>query len=136
MILVKTGSSNLKTLYEYEPCMDKDIINELNELTSSNEEISKFLEISKTYVKFKHYTGFIPTKNYRIQVLPKIRNLDMDEKNSSNNLIRILLYVFSPPGVSIPKLEIKDDTKLDILDLIIRMYAITLEEQILQGSYS
>ncbi|WMT50542.1 MAG: hypothetical protein RE471_06045 [Ferroplasma sp.] len=129
------GSSNLKTLYEYEPCMDNDIIHELNELTSRNEELSKFMEITKTYVKFKHYTGFIPTKNYRIQVLPKIRNLDLDEKNSSNNLIRILLYVFSPPGASIPKVEIKDNTELDILDLIIRMYAITLGEQILQGAY-
>ena len=58
-----------------------------------------------------------------------------DTEESRQNLIRILLYVFSPAGLSIPKVEIEDNVKLDILDLIIRMYAITLEEQILQGAY-
>ena len=132
---MKPRSSNLKTLYEYEQCKDSDIVYELNELASSNEELYKFMEITSTYVKFRHYTGFIPTKNYRIQVLPKISKLDMDEKNSRDNLIGILLYIFSPPEVSIPKVEINDDAELDMLDLIIRMYAITLEEQILQGAY-
>ena len=88
---MKPVSSNLKTLYEYEECKDSDIVYELNELASSNEELYKFMEITSTYVKFRHYTGFIPTKNYRIQVLPKISKLDMDEKNSRDNLIRILL---------------------------------------------
>ena len=132
---MKPGSSNLKTLYEYEQCKDSDIVYELNELASSNEELYKFMEITSTYVKFRHYTGFIPTKNYRIQVLPKISKLDMDEKNSRGNLIGILVYIFSPPEISIPKVEINDDAELDMLDLIIRMYAITLEKQILQGAY-
>ena len=131
---MKSESNNLKTLYEYQTCTDTALLSDIKDLAFHEPDLLKYIEITRTGFKFKHYTGFIPTKNYRIQVLPKIMNSG-DTEESRQNLIRILLYVFSPAGLSIPKVEIEDNVKLDILDLIIRMYAITLEEQILQGAY-
>lgn len=133
---MRSSSINLKTLYEYEQCTDNDIVSELNELVSNNDELRKYMEITGKYVKFRHYAGFIPTKNYRIQVLPKIKNLEEGEEKSKENLIRILLYIFSSTGMELPQLEIKNnDNVLDIMELIIRLYALSLEEQILQGAY-
>ncbi len=121
------NSNNLKTLYEYEPCTDVDVIRELNELVSNNEGLIKYMEITSKYVKFRHYAGFIPTRNYRIQVLPKIRNLDEGENKIKENLIKFLLYVFSGMDMEFPQSKIKNNEDvLDIKEIIIRLYAISL----------
>lgn len=142
--MVKQSNDNLKTLYEYEPCTDEAVLSEFKYILSIKPELYKYMEIASNTVKFKHYTGFIRTRKYRIQILPKFLKIKADENDNEsdnesdnkNNLIRILMYVFFPTGTTIPKIEINNDKKdLDLQDLIIRLYAISFKEQILQGAY-
>lgn len=97
----------------------------------------KYMVSSKTEFRFRHHVGILQTKNFRIQVLPKIWKSDLRSKEYTlSNLIRLLMYAFAPPRLNVPETAISEERlDLDLFDLVIRLYATSLADQLSLGAY-
>ena len=138
VISLELSENLIRTVYENEAEReDHVLIEEILNLTQSITDYNKYLSASKTEFKFRHHVGFIQTDNYRIQVLPKIWKSNFQgEIYSVKNLIKLLLYAFAPPRFNVPQTDILlEKSDFDLFDLLIRLYATSLVDQLSIGAY-
>ena len=126
------------TIYENDTVHENQmLVKEILDLVQSIPYYSKYMAASKEEFRFRHHVGIIQTENFRIQVLPKIWKSDNQGKEyACSNLIKLLIYAFAPPRFNVPETAISEQrSDLDVFDLVIRLYATTLEDQLHLGAY-
>lgn len=138
MINLELSEETIRTIYENETeSRNQRLIEEVLGLTQFITDYDKYLSASKSEFRFRHHVGIIQTENYRIQVLPKIWKSNLHgEEYAISNLIKLLFYAFAPPRFNVHGTAISwERSDLDLFDLIIRLYATSLEEQLSLGVY-
>ncbi len=138
MINLILSEGTFKTIFENDTeSEDKRLIEEILDLTDILKDSDKYLTASREKFRFKHHVGVLQTRNYRILVLPKIWKEEGQDTNYANrNLIKLFLYAFSNPRFSDPEIDITTErSNLDLFELIIRLYATRLEDQLSMGVY-
>ncbi|MGC8581972.1 MAG: 5-methylcytosine restriction system specificity protein McrC, partial [Thermoplasmata archaeon] len=124
-------------IYEYEKIHDDILLKEIISLNGKNKKWSNFINIQKSTFYFKHYVGIVQIGNFRISILPKIwtkngKNIEETVKN----LFKMLLYTYHLPSFSEPALNISSSYEVnDIFELLVLLYANTLEKQMNEGIY-
>ena len=116
---------------------DQRLIDEVKNLAQFITDYDRYMSVFRAGFKFRHHVGIVQTENYTIQVLPKIWKSDpRGEKYSESNLVKLLLYAFAPPRVNVPGTDISlERSNLGLVDLLIRLYATSLEDQLSLGVY-
>ncbi|MGC9193629.1 MAG: McrC family protein [Thermoplasmata archaeon] len=131
-------------IYEYEKSYEKDIIKDISELMSGSHNYEKFVKISNDSIEFKHFVGLLQTKNYEINILPKVlRRKDINnnergqiDEETKKILMEMFLYAFLGPDLFKKQTKIKTlkpDTNL--FELLINFFSTTLEMELNQGIY-
>ncbi len=113
------------------------LVQEVLDLVQPIPYYGRYMTASKTEFRFRHHVGILQTENFRIHVLPKIWKSDLRSKEYAlSNLIRLLMYAFAPPRLNVPETAISEErSDLDLFDLVIRLYATSLEDQLSLGAY-
>lgn len=95
------------------------------------------MSVSNSGFRFRHHVGILRTESYSIQILPKIWKSDpIGKKSAESNLIKLLLYAFAPPRLNVPGTDVSWERRdLGLFDLLIRLYATSLEDQLSLGVY-
>ncbi|WP_048059390.1 McrC family protein [Picrophilus oshimae] len=121
---------------EYNKIRDEKLVEDLKELYLKDDRLSKFIKIDRSGIYFKHYVGTIQTSRYRVSILPKIWGEHLSDNDIIRNLFRLLIYTYQNPSLlkSETVLSIKSE-KSDILEILIRLYANSLEDQLRKGLY-
>lgn len=99
---------------------------------------SRFFILLHKKIKFKHYVGLIRVGNLNINILPKVDNLDVDEKKWHQVLTQMILFTkrFRHKRST---MSLLNKTNSSILDLYINEFYLEVEEVLRKGlrkSYS
>jgi 5-methylcytosine-specific restriction enzyme subunit McrC len=112
------------------------LVKEIHNLAGKTEYLDKFLVTKDNYFKFKHHVGILQTDKYRVRILPKIWKDNCPGRDYARNLVKLLLYAFSGKVKTPPETEMSAEINdLDLFELLMRLYAITLEDQLSMGAY-
>ena len=128
----------VRTIYENDTVKENQtLVQEVIDMAQVIPYYDKYITVSKAEFKLRHHVGIMQTENFRIQVLPKIWKSDLQgNEYASRNLIKLLLYAFAPPRFNVPEIDISGEkTDFDLLELVIRLYATSLEDQLSRGVY-
>lgn len=133
-------------LFEYEPVPVEHfsrLVADLAELSKSYEELQKYYYIDKKTLKFGHYVGFLRTRNYNIEILPKIwgeRHSYAQEKSverSVHHLVWLLMYSNIMPRSFKSFTTMKESfTKVGLFESLVYLYAKSLSMELGKGIYS
>ena len=138
MINLEQSEEVLITIFENETeNKDPRLIDEVQNLAQFITDYDRYMSVSRTGFRFRHHVGIVQTENYTIQVMPKVWKSDpRGEKYSESNLVKLLLYAFAPPRMNVPGTDISwERSDLGMVDLLIRLYAASLEDQLSIGVY-
>jgi 5-methylcytosine-specific restriction enzyme subunit McrC len=131
-------ADTVTTIFENETeNTDQRLTDEVQNLTQFITDYDRYLSVSRDGFRFRHHVGIVQTENYTIQVLPKIWKSDpRGEKHAEGNLMKLLLYAFAPPRLNVPGTDVSlERSDLGLFDLLIRLYATSLEDQLSLGAY-
>jgi len=135
-ILINFQKSCVDVIENEETLEPVELVKEIHKLAGRTEYLDKILVARDNYFKFKHHVGIIETDKYRVRVLPKIWRDNCPGRDCARNLVKLLLYAFSGGMITLPETQISSEINdLDLYELLIRLYASTLEDQLSMGAY-
>jgi len=129
--------TEIKTFYENEWIEENNLIEDIINIADQIPNYKEYFSIShkKNGIKFTHYVGILKTKNYTMQVLPKIWENEKRNEDSIN-FVKLLLYAFLDPKTRISDVLLSvEKNDMDIYELLIRLFSISLENEISLGVY-
>jgi 5-methylcytosine-specific restriction enzyme subunit McrC len=97
---------------------------------------SKFFELQRNGIKLKQFVGVIQAGNLTIEILPKIDNVEIDEKEEKSSWHRVLLEMYrhsTSVNLSVGQRAWLAREKGDLLTLYIRLFLDDVEKLTREG---
>lgn len=122
--------------FEYDPIREQSVIEDLTEIYLQNEALGKYFQVNKNWIKFRHFAGIVQTDRFKISIFPKIWERSSANRYAFKGLMRLLLYTYLSPAFLEDYLDLDGSYEQnDLLELLIMLFAVTLERELTQGIY-
>lgn len=133
-------SQSPETIYENQKVSNPDIEKELRDFLGKLPDTWQFIKIEKNNVRVKNYVGVIGSKNYNIEVLPKIwrnsQNQDLNYETSRTNFFILFSYALFKPPFFEPYLKLLKKKKIaNLRDFTLMLFSNSLFDELKNGVY-
>lgn len=129
-----------KVIFENQKVKNPELKVELKNFFNRFPDFEKYITNAGTDIMVRNYVGVIGTKNYKIEILPKIWRKSQDEIINFNhlrdNFFILFSYAFFRPPFFEPYLKLLEKKKIDNLrDFTLMLFSNTLFDETRKGIY-